>query len=320
MSKFRKKKCFLIVLILTIAFGVSKVNALDFTKIVDLNPSLAEMDYPENLLHLSFQVEAETGKIVSFKGLFGYDQGWYPWFDQAKDQPRHEMVTGRFYTQEIIVKESLNFLDLKNINPSLKHYQQIDPLVSEDGTKMLMATEGAGIAFVTDVNGDIHALLRITFADKNGELPPVSSFPSDRAGESTHPFFGNIAYTFVYLQDPEGKYDIDQWLRAAQLEEIKTELGTKIDQGFVFERLELSSLMGMVKAEGTLRNESGRDYLLLGFEIVLFDNQGNIVGEGLLQAQNSKNEQSSSFIGMLSVEAGTDIENLTYSITFSYGM
>lgn len=316
-------------------------ESTDVDSLKILNSKLIELEYPQTVGNFVFHVQAQNEEVKVVQVIYNYNKGWYPWFDQEEGRPRHVMVDGRLYSQQIYLavpeelanrsirsyrkafntldseefgdSVPLNFYELKSINPSLEHYDRVEPPITEDGSIVLYSPPGPGIAFVTDKGGDIYAMLRISKEINTW-------FPMERE-KTVHPELGELYYSTLFFKDSEGKFNIDDWFSGFKLESVKAEISDFIEPGFILKSVEFeeNDFMGVIQIGGEMLNETDNNYQIAFFTIHFFGQDGNKIDEGMLQIQDFRAGQEGEITGMFMPETKVNIDDLVYKIEFSHG-
>jgi len=281
---------------------------------------------------VTFMVDSDD-IILAFQASFPREE-WNLWFEQEENNPVTLPVEGTIYTQQIFLAPAeaglnrghirrggenlemgepvpLNYHELRPINPALEFYEQLEPPVTEDGNFIFYAPQGSGIGFVTDAEGDIHALVRIMVTE-------------DEEDALYHPDLGEIILTPIYLKDPEGKYDLSAWLEAPPEEVVQKDIAgfdpqALIEPGFICKEINFQVMHGVVTVSGTMLNESGKDYMMAGFEITFFDEEGIKLGSKPLQVMNIQDGKEGQVIGGFPLEWDVDLNELFFEIEFTGG-
>lgn len=173
------------------------------------------------------------------------------------------------------------------------------------------APQGSGIGFVTDSAGNIYAPVRILVIEDEEE-------PFD------HPGLGEIILTPIYLRDSEGKFDLHAWLDAPPEEVVQKDVAdfdpqAAIEPGFICKEINFQVMHGVVTVSGKMLNESGKNYMMAGFEITFFDEEGNKLGSQPLQVMNIQDGQEGQIMGGFPLEWEVDINELDFEIEFTGG-
>lgn len=257
---------------------------------------------------------------------------WHPWFDQEEENPLILKVYGTVYSQQIYLaapeaelgkiplehvsssrkvdfklgnKVPRNFYDLKTINPGLEHYEELDPLITDDGSIILFAPPGPGMAFLTDDKGEIFTILDV--------------FPVEGGRTSLyHPELGEFVLSNLSLREAESRFDLEEWTVERRVDRIKLDYAEWFEPGFVIEKVELEDLMGMgLMIEVDLFNDSGRDYAMVMFEMKVYDGRGKLITEGIISFMNSQDGQTTRTLpGALPLETAVDLDDLFYILKF----
>ncbi len=280
---------------------------------------------------MAFMVEVEREEIVMVQGNFPRDE-WHPWFDQEEGRPAHIIVEGHMYSQQIYLKRPeveferrhlrqysvdielgeavpLNFHELKEVNPGLAHYEELDPPVTEDGSFVFLAPRGPGIGLVAEANGDIYALIyMMPWEDGEGTL--------------YHPQVGEVYIYPVFLRDPGGKFSLEKWLGEPSEDVVvkeDIEFHGFIEPGFVLQEINFSSRHGVVTVEGTMLNETGQNYMMAGFKIKFYGEDGVLLATKDFTVLNIADGQEGDIVGGFPLPPEIDLDNLIYEIEFVGG-
>ncbi len=269
--------CFII---FSIVLGSGIVNAKIATmeQIKELNPELADLEYPKTLGGFTFSVNQETGVIEIAQVVFDSNVGWYPWFIQEEDKPFQTENGDFLYAQKLYLAEypeivqwttmisyekTFNLFDpgdksvfdlfgdplplnFKELWPVMgldmkgpEVAEKLRPPITEDGRFVFYCPPGPGIGFlIEEESGDIYALLRIQQEEE-------TDLPSPLKKEADHPDLGNFFYTGVLVRDPGNKFDMDNWAVVFEDPDFQLirrdviEEGDTIEPGFVLQKLVL---------------------------------------------------------------------------------
>ncbi len=303
---------------------------------------------PDTVYHpFGFLVEKNTGRVIMIQGMSYEDRrplGWYPWFDQNEGEPASSLVFGSMYTQQIYLYQpvagfskmplenlsyesrgefgfaktpALNFFELKAINPKLEYYQKMEPAVSDAGDIVFFAPPGPGLAFVTEENGDILAMMA-TFPGEEGR---PSWAEQARRYPIQHPVLGDIYTANLYFQEPGERYDLTTWLQKSQEppppEEGAFVFDGFIEPGFVLSDITLRDFFGMLMVNGKIKNVTENDYHLPRFKAWFYNAQGEIVGEYELIVYSGLDSGKDISLGIMTeIEPGVDLTEVTYYFRF----
>jgi len=306
-------------------------------KFVQLNPEAEELSFFSMVSPLTFHFDEDGKNLLLVQVTFpAKDDNWGPWLNQAEGEPAHILGDGFLYSQQIYfatpdrgtitdfyqytgvfatggrVAEafdaplSLNFNDLQAINPGFKYYKKFSSPGDEQSNVFLYAPEGRGLMFLGLENGDIFALV----------LRDPELWRQIKSNEGYHPELGTFRYSEpFYLAETGFSFDGESWFSQMRADGQKTEVGQVIEDNFVLEELELKLLMGMVQVETRITNKSGKNFSMVIFEIIIFDQEGQEVAQGSLMGQDLSDGETGDFLGVLVPEGTIDPDNIRYSIS-----
>lgn len=217
----------------------------------------------------------------------------------------------------------LNFNELWPVMPTeLEGPQAAEKMgrIKEDGSILFLCPPGPGIGFlIEEEHGDIYALLRIQQEEE-------TDFPSPLRQEAFHPELGNFFYTGILLRDPGDMFDIDSWYDDLIIQDAlmkpgdSIEEGDVIEPGFVLQKLELEDhgFLGvpMFMIEMDVLNDTGQKYQVGRFEVKIFDQEGNLIGEGIVPLMDSEDGAVSTMKVPIDLQKESVPDEVTYSIIF----
>ncbi len=341
------------VLMLVFLSGELYAAKITVDELLEFNPDMLPTSYfqvGEDELYSGIEVykvidimyETDTEEIVMVQGSYTRDE-WYPWFDQEEGEKAHlGFFEGDMYSQQIYLRKPvgelerkhikkcsgdielgeavpLNFYELKKINPGLAHYEELDPPIAEDGSIVLLAPPGSGLAFVADNNRDIYAIMQI-IALEEGEVV-VHETGSPGGGTLNHPELGKILNFTVYFREPTEKFDLSGWLEDTG-EVVKKDVQPFdgfIEPGFISEDIDVQVFPGGGFVSGTVLNETGKDYSFVSFSIKIYDEDGVELGGGKLFVMDLADGQKREIMGDFSLSHDVDIDEIVFEIDFLEG-
>ena len=329
----------IIVLLLILAGTViDSTSAVSWDEIAELNPEFAALEYPYSLPPFSLETLEGSEDIVAIRTVYGaYAIGWNPWFDQQQGTPDRILGDGQLYSQHIFLARpageavrslvdrphsafaerlSLNFYDLKTVNPSLEYYERLPTGLDSQGHMFFYAPRGSGIAFIADDRGDIYSVLNIIIQ----EGPARSWHANNVEGQTYHPDLGDIQYYNVLLREPEGRFDLESWFISQHLARIKTAAGDRLGRDFVVEEISLSPgiAAALMDIEVKLHNTSDSNYTMPIFRMALYDQKGLQIGEGALVAAGGiAGGATVTLTGMAMLERMIDIDEIICALEYT---
>jgi len=330
---------FAILILIVASSGAAWGAPISQEKFIQLNPEVEELFFYSITSPLSFHFDQGGKNLLLIQVTFSAkDDSWGPWLNQAEGEPVHLLGDGFLYSQYIFfappdqaiipdfyhykeviatggkVAEAfgtslpLNFYDLQAINPGFKYYKKLSSQGDQQSPVFLFAPDGMGLMFLGLENGDIFALV----------LRDPERWRQITGTEGHHTELGTFRYSEpFYLAEPGFSFEVSRWFSQMRAEEQKTEVGAVLDDDFVLEGLEVKMLMGMLQVESRITNYSGKNFSVIIFEVIFFDEDGQEVAHGGIMCQDLRDGETGDFLGMFVPEGNIDPENIRYSITLS---